>query len=48
MIKNSNPKKNEDTRVVQIHLDRDINRSIFNLSWKTLFRGIKETVGVKK
>lgn len=48
VIKNSNPKKNEDVRVVQVHLDRDINRSIFNFAWKTLFKGIKETVGIKK
>jgi hypothetical protein len=48
MIKNSNPKKNEDVRVVQVHYDRNINCSIFNLVWKTMFKGIKETVGINK
>lgn len=48
LIKNSNPKKNEDTRIIQVHFDRDTNRSIFHLSWKTLFKGIKETVGINK
>lgn len=47
-IKNSNPKKNEEPRTPDVHFDRDTNRSIFHLSWKTLFKGIKETVGVKK
>jgi hypothetical protein len=47
-IKNSNPKKNQDIRVAQVHLDRDINHSIFYLSWKTIFKGLKETVGLKQ
>jgi hypothetical protein len=47
-IKNSNPKGNQDVRVMQVHLDRDMNRSIFYLAWKTLFKGLKETVGLKK
>lgn len=47
-IKNSNPKRNEDVRVMQVHLDRDMNRSIFYLAWKTLFKGIKETAGLKQ
>lgn len=47
-IKNSNPKKNEEPRVAQVHFDRDTNRSIFQLSWKTLFKGLKETAGIKK
>ncbi len=48
LIKNSNPKKNDEARVAQVHFDRNTNRSIFHLSWKTLFKGIKETVGIKK
>ncbi|HMK27549.1 MAG TPA: hypothetical protein VK483_16065 [Chitinophagaceae bacterium] len=47
-IKNSNPKKNEETRVAQVHLDRDINHSIFYLAWKTIFKGLKETAGLKQ
>lgn len=47
-IKNSNPKRNEEPRVAQVHHDRDVNRSIFYLTWKTVFKGIRETVGIKK
>jgi hypothetical protein len=47
-IKNSNPKRNEDVRIIQVHLDRDTNRSIYYLVWKTLFKGLKETVGLKQ
>jgi hypothetical protein len=42
-IKNSNPSKKEAPRVVDVHFDRVINRSIFHLSWKTLFEGVKAT-----
>lgn len=48
VIKNSNPKNNQDVRVMQVHLDRDMNRSIFYLTWKTLFKGLKETAGLKQ
>jgi hypothetical protein len=48
MIKNSNPKRNEKIRVIQLHNDRDINRSIFHLTWKTLFKGVKESAGINK
>ena len=47
-IKNSNPKKNQDVRVMQVHFDRDMNRSIFHLAWKTLFKGLRETAGLKQ
>jgi hypothetical protein len=45
-IINSNPKKNEEPRVVQVHLDRDPDKSIFHFSWRTLLKGIKETMGI--
>lgn len=48
VIINANPKKNEEVRVVQVHNDRNINYSMYYLSWKTLLKGIKETVGIKK
>jgi hypothetical protein len=49
IIKNDNPaKEKDDPRVINIHFDRDTNRSIFNLVWKSIFKGIKETVGIKK
>jgi hypothetical protein len=40
VLKESNP-KNGKTRIGEIDYDRDINRSIFNLMWKSLFTAIK-------
>ncbi len=48
VIKNSNPKGNDAVRVQQVNLSRDINRSLFNLCWKTIFQGIRGTVGIKQ
>jgi hypothetical protein len=49
MIKKSNPQgKKDDPRVVKVQIERDTNRSIFYLVWKSLFKGIKETAGIKK
>ena len=49
IIKNSNPKRKDDKpRVIAVQMDRNTNRSIFYLVWKSLFKGIKETAGIKK
>lgn len=48
VIKNSNPKGDDEIRVQQVHLSRDTNRSLFNLCWKTIFKGIRATVGIKQ
>jgi hypothetical protein len=48
MITNSNPKKNEDPRILQLHLDRDPNYTMFTFLWATLLKGIRETAGIKK
>ena len=48
VIKNSNPKGNDEVRVQQVQLSRDVNRSLFNLCWKTIFKGIQGTVGIKR
>ncbi|MEP7371980.1 MAG: hypothetical protein ABI675_01245 [Chitinophagaceae bacterium] len=49
IIKNSNPgRKKDEPRVAEIQMERDTNRSIFSLVWKSLFKGIKETAGIKK
>ena len=48
VIKKSNPKGDDEVRVQQVHLSRDVNRSLFNLCWKTIFKGIQATVGVKQ
>ena len=49
IIKNSNPSgKKDEPRIAEIQMERDTNRSIFSLVWKSLFKGIKETAGIKK
>jgi hypothetical protein len=47
-IKNGNPTRKQDTRVIQVHLDRNPNVSFFNFVWKALFQGIMKTVGLEK
>jgi hypothetical protein len=42
IIKDSNPAGGE-TRLAHPYYERDIKKSFFNLVWKTLFTGIKET-----
>jgi hypothetical protein len=46
IIKNSN--KNEDPRVAEVHFNRILNKSLFNLIWKSIFTGVKQTVGMKQ
>jgi hypothetical protein len=46
IMKKENP-KGGDTRVADIHLKRILNKSFFNLIWKSIFTGIKETAGIK-
>lgn len=49
LVKNSNPKDDdEEPKTVTINYERDSNRSLFNLCWKALFKGIQQTVGIKK
>jgi hypothetical protein len=48
IIKNDNPKGNDEVRVEKVYLDRNKNRSLFYLCWKTLFKGIRQTVGIKQ
>lgn len=45
IVLNDNPTNNE-LRKETPHYDRDIYKSFFNLVWKTLFSGMKETVGI--
>jgi len=47
IIKKDNPKKNDDPRTVDVHFDRIRNKSFFNLIWKSIFTGIKQSVGMK-
>lgn len=48
MIRNSNPSKKDPPRIAHVNFQRDTHRSIFHLSWKSLFTGIKESAGIKK
>jgi hypothetical protein len=48
LLKKSNPEKGGAPRVEEVHFDRILNKSMFNLIWKSIFTGIKQTVGIKK
>lgn len=49
IIRKSNPAgKKGSIRTAEVSMQRDTRRSIFHLSWKTLFKGIKTTVGINK
>jgi hypothetical protein len=49
LLKNDNPSsKNKEPRVQEVDYTRDTNRSIFHMTWKSLFSGLKLTMGIKK
>ncbi len=45
IVKNDNP-RNGKLREVSPHYDRDVSKSFFNLVWKTIFAGMKKTLGI--
>ncbi len=45
LVKNSNP-KNGSLRKTNPSYERNVNKSFFNLVWKTIFNGMKETLGL--
>jgi hypothetical protein len=45
-IANANPDKNKPVRIVTVNHARDINKSMFNLIWKSIFEGAQKTVGI--
>ncbi len=45
VIKSENPSKGENTRTANVTYTRDIQKSFFNLVWKTLFTGVKDIAG---
>lgn len=47
-VKNANPAKNGDIITVAVHYDRNKAKSWFNLVWKSIFTGIKQTVGIEQ
>lgn len=46
LIKNDNPTKGEAVRTVNVAFERVPQASFFNLMWKSVFVGIRETVGI--
>jgi hypothetical protein len=45
-VKNANPGKGKDVRIVTVARPRNIYRSIFNFIWKAIFEGVQKTVGI--
>ncbi len=45
IVKNDNP-RNGNLREANPHYDRDVRKSFFNLVWKTVFTGMKKTLGI--
>lgn len=45
-VKNANPNKKGDIRRVAVHYDRNTSKSFFNLIWKSVFEGVKQSVGI--
>lgn len=49
MIIDENPKKHKTPRrAIITRFPRDIQRSFFNLIWKSIFAGVKQTVGIEQ
>jgi hypothetical protein len=49
MIKNSNPSGNKtEPRTTDAKFQRDTHRSMFHMTWKTIFKGVKESVGINQ
>jgi len=46
IIKNANPLRKQDVRVSDVHYTHNTNFSFFNLMWKSLFTGVKQTAGM--
>jgi hypothetical protein len=45
VINDANPSKDEKVRTASVTYTRDIQKSFFNLVWKTLFTGVKDIAG---
>jgi len=46
VIKNANPLRKQPIRVADVHHEREKDRSFFNLMWKSVYTGIKESAGM--
>jgi hypothetical protein len=47
-VRNDNPAKNGSFTEGTIYFERDIHKSIFNFLWKSVYSGIKSTIGINK
>jgi hypothetical protein len=45
IVKNDNP-SNGNLREVHAHFDRNIQKSFFNLVWRTILEGMRKTAGI--
>lgn len=45
-VRNANPNKKGDIRRATVHYDRNTSKSFFNLIWKSVFEGVKQSVGI--
>ncbi|MGY0039890.1 hypothetical protein [Pedobacter sp. NJ-S-72] len=46
ILKDANPSKGDAVRTAKIHFERPAGASFFNLLWKSVFVGMRETVGL--
>jgi hypothetical protein len=46
VIKNANPLRRQPVRIAAVHYVHDTNRSFFNLMWKSVFTGVKQSAGM--
>jgi hypothetical protein len=47
-IKNANPQPRKAVRIATVSYKRDAQKSFFNLLWKSIFVGVKESVGISQ
>ena len=48
ILKDENPKKGEAVRVAEVHHARDMNRSFYNLVWKSIMEGVNISINNPK
>lgn len=46
VVKNANPLRKQPVRIAEVHYVRDPNKSFFNLMWKSVFTGVKQSAGM--
>ncbi len=46
VVKNANPLRKQPVRVAEVQYVRDTNKSFFNLMWKSVFAGVKQSAGM--